>query len=674
MSLNSASMEKSRVAEEKESAVVSFARWCWTLELELKREGLWMVTTQGVDTAAQWILDEDEDCSKESAQEGDIVAARKKARRLDRKARAHIGMSVKSLRSGYDELINGCATASEMWHVLKVACTAEAARRKIENMVTLKTIRMEEGGNVSKHVATFMGIVDELKAANVKESDTTLAWLLLKSLPSEWDDVAMPLRKQIPSLNITDVIKALLTAPKRKATQAQTAIQQDETDAGRHAPQVSSTHEAKTNVEATQKQDHELRCETQEGMHASDRQSAHEDKEVQVVQSPTLQGMRPGDDGDQETLSDQDDKPGGVELKQRDSSRPHADPAAQDGEESQAPETGVDAEHLCGRQEKPEYDDEAAGGGADDTDVAIDALRQPEKVNPAEAGRSCEEQHQPEQQEKGHGKLEPPEEHRLRDKSDKSDAKRKEEWPRGIGLKPPVDDARLIENPGGKKDTSDAAASSYVLQGIGAGEGHEDARRSSEEVSTEQEGDEQYQTQAQEQRPESHTVGETTKQGTWSKPYQVRACKQQKQTRSEETMSGVTSHKGTPNRTLPAKGEQRQHNDKRPAKDWRTRKKEELRGEQHNQNRILPKQRDGDLQVSRAAGKIGSLRLKGECWRSASIHLPRIMCRGCACHSKYYAGTSQRMDQHGLNQEFGLAALNPFQKALDVRDILDVLF
>jgi len=392
MSLNSASMENCRVAEEKESAVVSFARWCWTLELELKREGLWMVTTQGVDTAAQWILDEDEDCSKESAQEGDIVAARKKARRLDRKARAHIGMSVKSLRSGYDELINGCATASEMWHVLKVACTAEAARRKIENMVTLKTIRMEEGGNVSKHVATFMGIVDELKAANVKESDTTLAWLLLKSLPSEWDDVAMPLRKQIPSLNITDVIKALLTAPKRKATQAQTAIQQDETDAGRHAVQVSSTHEAKTSVEATQKQDHELRCETQEGMHASDRQSANEDKEVQVVQSPTLQGMRPGDDGDQETLSDQDDKPGGVELKQRDSSRPHADPAAQDGEESQAPETGVDVEHLCGRQEKPEYDDEAAGGGADDTDVAIDALRQPEKVNPAEAGRSCEEQ------------------------------------------------------------------------------------------------------------------------------------------------------------------------------------------------------------------------------------------------------------------------------------------
>jgi len=583
MSLNSASMEKSRVAEEKESAVVSFARWCWTLELELKREGLWMVTTQGVDTAAQWILDEDEDCSKESAQEGDIVAARKKARRLDRKARAHIGMSVKSLRSGYDELINGCATASEMWHVLKVACTAEAARRKIENMVTLKTIRMEEGGNVSKHVATFMGIVDELKAANVKESDTTLAWLLLKSLPSEWDDVAMPLRKQIPSLNITDVIKALLTAPKRKATQAQTAIQQDETDAGRHAPQVSSTHEAKTNVEATQKQDHELRCETQEGMHASDRQSANEDKEVQVVQSPTLQGMRPGDDGDQETLSDQDDKPGGVELKQRDSSRPHADPAAQDGEESQAPETGVDAEHLCGRQEKPEYDDEAAGGGADDTDVAIDALRQPEKVNPAEAGRSCEEQHQPEQQEKGHGKLEPPEEHRLRDKSDKSDAKRKEEWPRGIGLKPPVDDARLIENPGGKKDTSDAAASSYVLQGIGAGEGHEDARRSSEEVSTEQEGDEQYQTQAQEQRPSaSMQAAEADKKrgdNVWGHIAQRHA-------KSYSTGEGG------------AATTQRQETSQRLA-DTQERGK-----------------------VSRAAGKIGSLRLKGECWRSASIHSP----------------------------------------------------
>lgn len=132
------------------------------------------------------------------------------------KALAIIGLSVKD-----DQIVHiqDCTTALEAWNNLSTVYQDTGTASKIVLQDQLMSTKMSVGTSVQEHISKLRSYVSQLAAVNVTISDEQYTIILLRSLPSDYDQLVVTL-ENIDKLSIGDVHARLIREEARKSNDA----------------------------------------------------------------------------------------------------------------------------------------------------------------------------------------------------------------------------------------------------------------------------------------------------------------------------------------------------------------------------------------------------------------------------------------------------------------------
>lgn len=172
----------------------NYSVWKYKMELFLKKEGLWE-TIEQYDPAEDELYD-----GSESDSSASTVLTAAALDKLDNKARAWIGLLVEDDQLKY---IRNETTALGSWNALKKHHEKHTLSNKVHLIRSICSLKLEENGNVEKH----MNQMDELfqKLRDVNEKEVSESWnvaMLLSSLPSQYDTLVTALEGR-PEVDLT---------------------------------------------------------------------------------------------------------------------------------------------------------------------------------------------------------------------------------------------------------------------------------------------------------------------------------------------------------------------------------------------------------------------------------------------------------------------------------------
>jgi len=190
-----------------------FAAWKFSMEMVLKKKGLWIVVNQGLDAASEAF------CIKKGLKSEDPerkVVGPLHASEMNDKALAEI---VLALDEGYQGLVRGISNAKEAWKALCDNYQRSTTLNKLHLKQQLMELKMRDGDDMMLHINKLVKIAEQLKEAQAEEPPESLMLYLLKSLPKEWDNFVAPMMLIIDTLDLPKVkANLLLEATRRKQT------------------------------------------------------------------------------------------------------------------------------------------------------------------------------------------------------------------------------------------------------------------------------------------------------------------------------------------------------------------------------------------------------------------------------------------------------------------------
>jgi hypothetical protein len=213
MSLKSAMAKNQAASGIAKFAGDDFAAWKFSMEMVLKKKGLWIVVNQGLDAASEAF------CIKKGLKSEDPerkVVGPLHASEMNDKALAEI---VLALDEGYQGLVRGISNAKEAWKALCDNYQRSTTLNKLHLKQQLMELKMRDGDDMMLHINKLMKIAEQLKEAQAEEPPESLMLYLLKSLPKEWDNFVAPMMLIIDTLDLPKVkANLLLEATRRKQT------------------------------------------------------------------------------------------------------------------------------------------------------------------------------------------------------------------------------------------------------------------------------------------------------------------------------------------------------------------------------------------------------------------------------------------------------------------------
>lgn len=162
----------------------NWASWKFRVELLLVKDGLWEVVSnpKPVDVNATWI-------SKDAS------------------ARAVIGLA---LDDGQLSHVLGASTANEMWTQLQGYHERGSLSNKIHVLRKLCSLRLMEGGDMSKHLTEMTGLVHKLLGMGEKLAEYWIVAMLLSSLPESYNPLITTLEGRAENELKLDYVKGKL--------------------------------------------------------------------------------------------------------------------------------------------------------------------------------------------------------------------------------------------------------------------------------------------------------------------------------------------------------------------------------------------------------------------------------------------------------------------------------
>lgn len=183
----------------------NYSSWKYRMELLLIKEDLW----EGIIK----IADDDEDCDGSSST-GTIVSATKLIK-MDNKAKALIGLHVEDDQLVY---IRKKTSAIECWNALKEHHEKHTLSNKVHIMRKICNLKLEENGNVQKHVNQMMELFQKL--SDISEEEQSESWnvaMLLSSLSAEYDNLITALEGRLETeLTFAFVIQKVIAEYERR--------------------------------------------------------------------------------------------------------------------------------------------------------------------------------------------------------------------------------------------------------------------------------------------------------------------------------------------------------------------------------------------------------------------------------------------------------------------------
>jgi len=196
MSLKSAMAKNQAASGIAKFAGDDFAAWKFSMEMVLKKKGLWIVVNQGLDAASEAF------CIKKGLKSEDPerkVVGPLHASEMNDKALAEI---VLALDEGYQGLVRGISNAKEAWKALCDNYQRSTTLNKLHLKQQLMELKMRDGDDMMLHINKLVKIAEQLKEAQAEEPPESLMLYLLKSLPKEWDNFVAPMMLIIDTLDL----------------------------------------------------------------------------------------------------------------------------------------------------------------------------------------------------------------------------------------------------------------------------------------------------------------------------------------------------------------------------------------------------------------------------------------------------------------------------------------
>lgn len=157
----------------------NYSIWKYKMELYLIKEGVW-------ETIAEDESDDDENTDDDTSTSTTMSAkGLKKLKKLDNKARALIGLMVEDDQLPY---IRNEITALGSWNALKEHYEKHTLSNKVHLIRSICSLKLEENGDVEKHISRMSGLFQKLRDINEKKlCESWNVAMLLSSLPKQYD-------------------------------------------------------------------------------------------------------------------------------------------------------------------------------------------------------------------------------------------------------------------------------------------------------------------------------------------------------------------------------------------------------------------------------------------------------------------------------------------------------
>lgn len=150
------------------------------MELLLIKEGLWDDVMKSANENEISNTDASGDSDDENSTVLSVLSSAKWIKK-DNKARAMIGLSVEDDQLGY---IRNEKTTLDVWNALK----KHTLSNKVHLIRSICNLKLEENGDVQKHINQLTELFQKLRDINEKElSESWNVAMLLSSLPSQYD-------------------------------------------------------------------------------------------------------------------------------------------------------------------------------------------------------------------------------------------------------------------------------------------------------------------------------------------------------------------------------------------------------------------------------------------------------------------------------------------------------
>lgn len=162
----------------------NWASWKFRVELLLVKDGLWMTVNnpKPADADASWIA-------------------------RDASARAIIGLALDDSQLAH---VFGATTANEMWVQLQGYHERGSLCNKIHVLRKLCSLRLAEGGDMSKHLTAMTELVHKLLGMGEKLAEYWIVAMLLSSLPESYNPLITTLEGRSENELKLDYVKGKL--------------------------------------------------------------------------------------------------------------------------------------------------------------------------------------------------------------------------------------------------------------------------------------------------------------------------------------------------------------------------------------------------------------------------------------------------------------------------------
>lgn len=164
----------------------NYDTWCMQVEALLTKNDLWdyvdgtnKMPTTGADVKTEWL-------------------------KADKKAKSELIMAIQPSEL---KQVRGCETSRAVWLKLESIYASKGPARKATLLKQLILQRLEDGGDVKEHMATFFDAVDKLENMNVQIHGDLMSIMLLYSLPSSFENFrcAIESRDELPTAEVLKV-------------------------------------------------------------------------------------------------------------------------------------------------------------------------------------------------------------------------------------------------------------------------------------------------------------------------------------------------------------------------------------------------------------------------------------------------------------------------------------
>ena len=170
-----------------------FPGWKLTMEMTLKKMGLWEITTTKEDDYVEKLKTALAFQHPKATAESVAAMAKAEYQGQDQKAHAEITLSIAPKRRA---MVSRAKSASEAWTKVLKLFQQQSASHRAYLKKRLNSLKLQPDGDVWLHLNEVQSIADQLESAGAAPNEEDIIGALIQSLPAEWDNFVSALKWQ----------------------------------------------------------------------------------------------------------------------------------------------------------------------------------------------------------------------------------------------------------------------------------------------------------------------------------------------------------------------------------------------------------------------------------------------------------------------------------------------